>query len=243
MAAGRNEEFAKTYWPKQDALGKRLLLHDGQTAEVVGVAKTGRYVFPTESPIPFVYLPYEQNERSRMTLIVESSGDPASLAQPLRTMVSSLDVDLPIQNLRTVASYYEMRVVSNFRVLLQVIIAMGIVGLIVAVVGLYGLIAYSVSTRTREIGVRMAIGASRTSVARLVLRQGLWLAGAGIAIGGLMALAIVPKLAASQPMLETMNIGVFAAVPAALLAASIAACYLPARRAAGLDPLRALRWD
>lgn len=240
-----NEEFAKTYWPNQDPVGKRLWLDrpDGPAAEVVGIAKTGRYVFPTEAPTPFVYLQYEQNQRSRMTLIAESHGDPAGLAMPLREVVRSLDADQPIQNLRTVVAFYDRRVVGNFLILLQTIAAMGLMGLTLAVVGLYGLVSYSVSRRTREIGLRMAVGASRTDVVRLVLRQGLMLAVAGIAIGGVLTALLVRALAAGMLGIGTMNVTTFIVIPAGLLAASVAACYLPARRAASLDPISALRLE
>ena len=240
-----NQEFAKTYWPNQDPLGKRFRLDrlDGPAAEVVGIAQTGRYYFPTESPMPYVYLPYEQNQRPRMTLIAESQGDPAALAAPLREAVRSLDADQPIQNLRTVASFYEKRVVSNFLILLQMIAVMGLVGLTLAIVGLYGLVSYSVSCRTREIGVRMAIGASRTSVLRFVLRQGFILAVAGIAIGGVLTAALLSARATGTQLIWTMNVATLVIVPAALLVVSVAACYLPARRAAMLDPIRALRWE
>jgi len=240
-----NEEFAKIYWPNQDPIGKRIRLDHpgGVPAEVVGVAKTGRYLFPTESPMPYVYLPYEQNRRSRMTLIAESTGDPAALAAPLREVVRSLDPNQPVQNLRTVASFYERRVVGNWLILLQMIATMGLAGLTLAAVGLYGLISYSVSTRTREIGVRMAIGASQVNVLRHVLRQGLILALVGVAFGGALTAVAVPLLAARLMGLGTMNIESFVIVPAGLLVVSAAACYLPARRAASLDPIRALRFE
>ena len=188
-----NEEFAKTYWPSQDSIGKRLRLDraDGLAAEVIGVTKTGRYLFPWEAPTPYVYLPYEQNERSRMALIAESQGDPATLAALLRDVVHALDADQPIYNLRTVVSHTKW-VVGNFLIFLQAITTMGLLGLTLATVGLYGLISYSVSRRTAELGLRMALGASRAGV---------------------------------------------------LLVVSVVACYLPARRAAMLDPIRALRYE
>ena len=178
-----------------------------------------------------------------MTLIVESHGDPAVLAAQLRNVVRSLDADQPIQNLRTVSSFYEQRVVSTFLILLQAISAMGLVGVILATVGLYGLISFSVSRRTREIGVRMAIGASQASVLRFVLRQGLLLAVAGIAIGSALTALLAPALATGMGVLGAMNITTFIVVPVALLGVSVAACYVPARRAAMLDPIRALRWE
>jgi len=239
-----NEEFAKTYWPSQDPIGKRLRLDrwDGPAAEVIGVAKTGRYLFPWEAPTAYVYLPYEQNRRSRMALVAEFEGDPATLAALLRDMVHTLDADQPIYNLRTVASYAKWAV-GNWLIFLQAIATMGLLGLTLAMVGLYGLISYSVSRRTAEIGVRMALGATRAEVLKLVLRQGLILAVAGIAIGGVLAALVAPALTAGLVGLGTANIAVHIVVPLALLVVSAAACYLPARRAAMLDPIRALRYE
>jgi ABC-type antimicrobial peptide transport system permease subunit len=142
-----------------------------------------------------------------------------------------------------VVAFYDRRVVGNFLILLQTIAAMGLMGLTLAVVGLYGLVSYSVSRRTREIGLRMAVGASRTDVVRLVLRQGLMLAVAGIAIGGVLTALLVRALAAGMLGIGTMNVTTFIVIPAGLLAASVAACYLPARRAASLDPISALRLE
>jgi ABC-type antimicrobial peptide transport system permease subunit len=120
---------------------------------------------------------------------------------------------------------------------------MGLVGLTLAIVGLYGLVSYSVSCRTREIGVRMAIGASQTSVLRFVLRQGLTPAAAGIAIGAILAAGFILALAPGTGNIWIMDVATFLIVPAALFTVSVAACYLPARRAAMLDPMRALRWE
>jgi predicted permease len=238
-----NEEFARTYWPGRDAIGRRLHLDgsDGPVAEVVGIAKTGSYLFPTEPPKPYVYLPYEQNQRSRMTLIAETRGAPATLAPQLREAVHSIDADQPVINLRTVASY-ETRAMSNWLVFLQTFAMMGLVGLMLAMVGLYGLIAYSVSRRTPEIGLRMAIGATRADVFRFVLRQGVTLAAAGIAIGGALAAVIAPALA-GESVGPGGNLAGYILVPLALLLVSAAACLVPARRAATLDPVRALRYD
>ncbi|MBZ5593775.1 MAG: ABC transporter permease [Acidobacteriia bacterium] len=238
-----NQQFAKTYWPGQDPIGKRIRLDkpDGPVAEVVGVAKTGHYLFVNETPAPYVYLPYEQNPRSQMTLIVLSAGNPRELAAPLRELVRSIDANLPVFNLRPVARLYESRATGTWLQFFQMVGTMGVIGLALATTGLYGLVAYTVSRRVKEFGIRVALGASRRDVVWLVERRGLILAGAGIAIGGGLTAVAVPMLSAGFFGLGASPPAVYALVPLGLLIVSAAASYLPARRAAGLDPLRSLR--
>jgi predicted permease len=240
-----NRQFAKTYWPDQDPIGKRIRLNsaDGPAAEVVGVAKTGHYLIVNEAPAPYVYLPYEQNPRPRMTLIVQSAGDPGALAAPLRDAVRSIDANLPIFNLRTVATLYESRATGTWLQFLEMTGTMAFIGLALATTGLYGLIAYTVSRRVKEFGIRVALGASHRDVVWLVERRGLLLAAIGIAIGAVLNAAAAPMLAAGFLGLGESSPAMYALVPLALLVVSAAASYLPARRAAGLDPLQALRND
>jgi predicted permease len=238
-----NQQFAKTYWPDQDPIGKRIRLDsaDGPAAEIVGVAKTGHYLAVNEPPAPYVYVPYEQNPRSRMTLVVQSVGDAATLANPLREAVRSIDGNVPVFNLRTVATLYESRVTDTWLQFFRMVGTMGFIGLALATTGLYGLVAYTVSRRVKEFGIRVAIGASRRDVVWLVERRGLILAGVGIAIGGVLTAATAPLLAAGFPGLGVSSPAVYVFVALALLMVSAVASYVPARRAAGLDPLRALR--
>jgi predicted permease len=238
-----NQQFAKTYWPGQDPIGKRIRLDSaaGPAAEVVGVAKTGHYLAVNETPAPYVYLPYEQNPRSRMTLIVQSAGDAAALATPLRAAVRSIDGNVPVFNLRTVATLYESRVTDTWLQFFQMVGTMGFIGLALATTGLYGLVAYTVSRRVKEFGVRVALGAGHRDVVWLVERRGLILAGVGIAIGGVLTAAAAPMLSAGFPGLGVSSPAVYALVPLLLLMVSAVASYVPARRAAGLDPLRSLR--
>ncbi len=238
-----NEEFVKVYWPDQDPIGKRIRLDsaDGPAAEVVGVAKTGHYLAVNELPAPYVYVPYEQNPRARMTLVVQSVGDAGALAKPLRDAVRSIDGNVPVFNLRTVAALYESRVTDTWLQFFQMVGTMGFIGLALATTGLYGLIAYTVSRRVKEFGIRVAVGASRRDVVWLVERHGLILAAVGIAIGGALTVVATPLLAAGFPGLGVSSPAVYVLVALALLLGSAVASYVPARRAAGLDPLRALR--
>jgi predicted permease len=238
-----NQQFAKAYWPDQDPIGRTIRLDtmDGPVAEVVGVAKTGHYLAVYETPAPFVYVPYEQNPRSRMTLIVQSAGDAVELAKPLRDAVRSIDGNVPVFNLRPVATLYESRVTDTWLQLFQMVGTMGFIGLALATAGLYGLVAYTVSRRVKEFGIRVAVGASRRDVVWLVERRGLILAGIGIVIGAALTAVAAPMLSAGFPGLGVSSPAVYALVPLALLIVSAVASYVPARRAAGLDPLRSLR--
>jgi macrolide transport system ATP-binding/permease protein len=240
-----NEAFAQKYWPNQDAVGKRLRLKDrnGPLAEVIGVAKTSRYIFISEPPFPFVYLPYAQNFSSRMSLFAETAGDPAEIAAPLRTAVRSLDANIPIYNARTMANLYHQRTVVILLMILQLISTLGLLGLALALIGLYGLIAYSVSRRTQEIGIRMALGAHRSDVLKMVLRQGFVLSIIGIAIGLAGSIALRPVLAVGLIGIGSSNPAVLLIVPLALILITMAACYLPAQRGSQVDPIRALRWE
>jgi hypothetical protein len=240
-----NQEFASAYWPKQDPIGKRFRLNDskGPWVEVVGLTKTSRYFFIAEPPMKFLYLPFAQEQNSRMSLMVETFGDPAAVAAPLRTVVRGIDPNQPIYNVRTFSSFYEQRAVAVAMTLMQVVATMGLLGLTLALVGMYGLIAYSVSRRTQEIGIRLAIGANKVEVLKMVLRQGLVLVLVGIGAGGAISVVVARMLAIGLAGLGTPNPITYVLVPIALLLITLTACYIPARRASLIDPIRALRYE
>src|SRR5262249_17314540 len=141
-----NEEFAKTYWPNQDPIGKRLRLNNatGPWLEVVGLTKTNKYLFVAEPPQKFIYLPFSQNETSQMLLVGETTGDPASAIAPIREVVRALDSNQPVFNIRTLKKFYQERAVAVPMFIVDLVTAMGLIGLILALIGLYGLISYSV---------------------------------------------------------------------------------------------------
>jgi predicted permease len=241
-----NEEFAKTYWPNGDPIGRRVRLIDshGPWLEVVGLTKTGKYFGIAEAPTPFLYLPYAQNEKARMSLLVETtSADAAPLAAPLGDVVRDLDVNQPVFSIGTFSTVYETRAIGPRLMLMQVTGAMGLVGLTLALVGLYGVVAYSVARRTREIGIRMAIGAGRSDVLKMVLRQGLMLSTAGILVGAVASVAVARVVRSASGGLGAPNPATYVIVPVLLIGLTIAASYFPARRASRVDPLRALRCD
>jgi predicted permease len=239
-----NEEFAKTHWPNADPIGKRLRLSDapGPWMEVVGVTKTGKYTWIAEAPMPFLYLPFAQQERTRMSLLVETMNvDPALLAAPLQDVVRGLDVNLPVLNVQTYSSLYHERAIAVPLMIMQIVVTMGLLGMTLALIGLYALVAYSVARRTREIGIRMAIGAGKSDVRQMVLRQGLKLSIAGIAVGGIASVAFARLLTAALVGVGTPNPATYIVAPAALICLTMAASYFPARRASLVDPLVALR--
>jgi predicted permease len=240
-----NEEFAKRYWPGESAMGKRLRLNgkDGVWADVVGIARTGKYIFIAEPPSAVVYLPFAQNPDARMILFAESDGDPASLIDPLRGLVHSIDVDQPVYNVQSFSSFYEQRAVRVPLRILQTVAAMGLMGIALALVGIYALVSYTVARRTRDIGLRMAIGADRRSVLKMVLGQGLVLSTLGITIGGLLSVGVARLLAAGLTGLGAPDPATFVAAPVAVLFATMVACYVPARRASLVDPIAALRYE
>ncbi|MCU1273337.1 MAG: hypothetical protein JWO48_768 [Bryobacterales bacterium] len=239
-----NEEVAKNYWPGQDPVGKRFRLndHNGPWVEIVGVAKTIKYLWIAEPPTEFMYLPFTQRPKTRMTLLAESFGDPTSLAAPLREAVHALDANQPIYNVRTYDDYYHYRAVSTTNLILQSVGAMGVMGLGLAMVGLYGLVAYAAGRRTREIGIRIAIGAPRLSVLHMVMRQGLILALCGVGIGVVASFGAERLLNAVFSSHGT-DWRTYLVVAPALLLITMLAAYIPARRASRVDPMRALRYE
>jgi putative ABC transport system permease protein len=242
-----NQQLAQHYWPNQDPIGKRIRLNDAEKTwvQVVGVAKTAKYLFIAEPPTDFVYLPYRQRKPQRMILVTQSAGDPATLVGPLREIVRGLDVNQPIFNVRTMEEFYRMRAVSIFNVLITMVGAMGLMGLGLAIVGLYGLVAYAATRRTREIGIRMAIGATRTTVMRMVLRQGMVLALVGLVVGLVASVGAGELLAAAFPQgsEEQRDVLALVLVTPIVLAVTFLATYIPARRASRINPVQALRYE
>jgi len=241
-----NQHLAQHYWPNQDPIGKRFRLNDAEKSwvEIVGLAKTSKYIFIAEPPTDFVYLPYRQRKPQQIVLVARSIEDPASLAAPLREVVRGLDVNLPIYNVRTMEEFYRMRAVSIFNVLVTAVAAMGLMGLGLSIVGLYGLVAYAASRRTREIGIRMAIGATRPTVLRMVLRQGLVLALAGLVVGLAASLGAGQLLNAAFPGGDNrQDFVALVLVAPVVFAVTLLATYVPARRASRINPTEALRYE
>ena len=165
------------------------------------------------------------------------------LAAPLRDVIRGLDANQPIFNVRTMEEFYDMRVVSTGNTIVQIVAGMGVMGLVLATVGLYGLGAYAVSRRTREIGIRMAIGANRGTVLTMALRQGLTPALFGIAVGLVLSVFADRALRAVFPARAEIDFVAYLLMTPALMAITLLAAYVPARRASRVDPIRALRYE
>jgi len=241
-----NETMARTLWPGQDALGKRLRFgRQGPWIEVVGLAADGKYMMLAEAPRTYFYVPIAQRFRSPITLMVRSTSDPAALTGALQRTIGSLDPDLPVYNVRTMDKHVADSVFGLMPMRMGASIAgvQGLIGLLLALMGLYSVVSYAVSQRTREIGVRMALGAARADVLRLVVREGMRLSLLGIAVGLLLAAGLSVILSKVLYGLAPLDPIVFGGVTVLLLAVSTLACYVPARRAAGLDPLVSLRCE
>ncbi len=240
-----NETMARRYWPNQEALGKRISLsREGPYLEVVGISRDSKYVFLGEDPRAFFYLPFEQNYRGEMTLFVHSAGDDATVLAGVRQVVRELDPDLPIYDAKTMMTHLRDGVAMLFvRLGARLATAFGLLGLVLAVVGVYGVISYSVSQRLHEIGVRMALGASRGDVLKLVVRQGLLLTTAGVTIGlaaAFMVTRVMSSLLYGVNATDPLTFGLIALL---LAGVALGACFVPARRATKVDPMVALRYE
>lgn len=244
LVAVINEQLAKHAWPGRDPIGKRFHLNspDGPWLEVVGVTETTKYLWIAEAPIEFLYLPLAQHPQPQMTLLTQSAGDAAGLAEPLRLMIRELDANQPVFEVRTFDDFYRYRAIGQPNIIIRTVAAMGLMGMILAMVGLYGLVAYAASRRSREIGIRMAIGAARGTVLRMVLRQGVLLALYGIGIG-LAASFGAERLLNAMFESHGTDFVTYLVVAPALLGITALAVYIPARKASRMDPMRVLRYE
>jgi macrolide transport system ATP-binding/permease protein len=242
-----NEQFAKHYWPGGHAVGKHIRLDSraGALVEIVGVAQTIKYQSTTEGPMEFVYMPLAQHPIAQMTLLLRSSGDrdPLQLVQPVKDVVRTLDPNLPMLQTRTYEDLYLNQVVNGPRIAIQMVGSMGAVGLLLATAGLYGVVAYNVSRRTREIAIRMALGAAKSDVLRLVMGKGLVLVGIGTAIGLAMGFAVEQFMNSMLFNAGEVDIVAYLIVVPSLFLVTMLAAYVPARRACKIAPTQALRYE
>ena len=239
-----NETMAARFWPGDDALGKRFkFFGDDDFTTVVGIARDAKYNAVTEDATPYIYQPIRQSYSPAAVLHVRSTVDAASLAAGVRREVQQLDPTLSVFNIRTLEDQVAQSL-APLRVNVILLTTFGALALLLASVGLYGVANYSVTQRTREIGVRMALGAGAGSVLGLVLGRGLVLVAAGLALGLGVAYAMTWAIpAALLPNISPRDPWTFAATAALLASVALIASYIPAWRATRIDPLVALRTE
>ena len=234
-----NERFASKFWPGQNAIGRTVKAR-GQLYTVVGVVPTGKYQRLGEDPQVFMYYAQAQRFNAGMSLMIRTSGDPNAVIPALRREVAALDPNMPLGNIRSLEKHLGSSLLPA-RIAGVALGVFGLLGLLLASVGMYGVMAYAVSQRTREIGIRMAIGATASDVVRLIMRQGLTLVAIGTAIGLMAALAASRALASILYGSNANDPSTFALVPMVLIAVAALATFVPARRAAMVDPAVTLR--
>jgi predicted permease len=242
-----NETLARRLAPAGQALGRRLIERDPMTGspkpmEVVGVVRDAKYIWPSERPRYFAYRPIRQGEFGAAHLIVHAAGDTASIAKGVRAAAREVDPDLSVEGVTRLGELIERRV-GETKLVIWASAAVGGLALLLAAVGLYGVMAYAVAGRTKEIGIRMALGAGRGRVRRMILADGLALAGVGTLVGLLVSAACMRLMRGLLYGVSDTDPLTYAAVAIFLTAVALLACYVPARRATKVDPLVALRYE
>lgn len=241
-----NQAMARKFWPGQDPLGKPVGIPIRKfDMTVIGVVADIKHLSLREEPAPEVFVPYTQNPWPSMLVmqaVIRTKADPDSVMAGVREAVHSVDSDLPLARVTTLAAIVDTSL-ARPRFSMLLLGSFGALSLLLASIGIYGVISYSVAQRTQEIGIRLALGAQRKNVFGMILSQGARLAGLGIAIGLLLALGVARLLASYLFGVQPTDTLTFAAVCALLFAVAFLACYVPARRATRVDPLTALRYE
>jgi predicted permease len=243
-----SESMARKYWPNQDPMGRTFRKGSEKTRklEVVGIASDAEFqLFGGGKSRPYLYLPYAQhvNGNSLMVFQLKTTGDPLALASTAEKTIHSLAPQIPVFQVQTMRQgLYTLNGLLLFQIGASMATIMGGLGLTLAVIGLYGVVSYAVSRRVHEIGLRMALGASRSSVFRMIYRQSMLIVVAGLGIGLILALGAA-RAVGSFVVVNVWDPSTFAAVGAVLAFAALASCYFPARRAMAVEPMVALRED
>jgi putative ABC transport system permease protein len=240
-----NESLVRELFLNTNPIGQRLhVLLRGQPSswEVIGVVKDSKYRSLGEDAMPYIFLPYLQNPQPAMALHVQTSGNPRDLAAAVRREVQALDPNLPAFNVMSLADNIDISLFpSRFGAVLLGVF--GFLALLIASIGIYGVMSYGVSERTHEMGIRMALGARGRDVMRLVISQGMWLALIGVAIGAGLALAVTRVVKSYLYDVSVTDPLTFIGIALLLIGVALLACYVPASRATKVDPLEALRYE
>ena len=239
-----NEAFAKRYFDGEEAIGRRIGFRgaQGPWSEIIGVARDSKYRTIGEVPRPTAFVALAQNHETGMALHVRTAGDPISVAGAVRREVQALDQNLPVTNLQSMSDVLSSSLFAA-RMGALLLAIFGSLALVLAAVGLYGVMSYTVARRTREIGIRMALGARTGNVLRLVLKEGMALVGGGVVAGLGVAAAVTRLLTSFLYGISPLDVVTFAAIPLVLGFVALLATYLPARRATKVDPMIALRYE
>jgi len=239
-----NESMAKRYWPEGKALGGKIRL--GQNlAEVVGIVADSKYNSINERPLAQLFFPMARSEVSTLRLFVKAAGDPGPMVADVRNAIRGIDATLPVYDARTLNEHMQIEVFAQ-RMAANLLGAMGVLALLLAAIGLYGVMAYAVSQRTQELGIRLALGASPGSLLGMIVGQGMKLTMIGLAIGLAIALGAFGSIGAVRtllPGISPMDPITFVTVPIVLGSIALLASWIPGRRAGKVDPLVALRYE
>jgi len=237
-----SEAFVRRHWPNGSALGKRLVMGTLGPREIVGVVRDTRDYGPGEEPPALIYVPALQRAQPNLAYTVRSTLPPNVLAAAVRGAVAKVDPTMPLYSVQSMSEVVARRLQED-SIMPRLLSVFGAVALVLAIMGVYGVMSYSVSQRTQEMGVRMALGAQGADILSLVLRQGGLLAFTGVGLGLLLAAATTRSLATFLLGVSAYDPGIFAGVTIALALAALVASFVPARRALRVDPLIALRAD
>jgi putative ABC transport system permease protein len=238
-----NQTMARRFWPDQDPIGKQIKTDaDSPAGAVIGVVGDAKHYWLDEEAQPQMYEAYSQSPGIFATVVVRTTVEPMSLAEPVRQAVWKVDGDQPMWKVRTLESLIE-RSVADKRFLMVLMGVFAALALALTVIGLYGVMSYAVSQRTQEIGVRMALGAGARNIHRMVLRQGMTLVSIGVAVG-LVASWLLTRLMANLLFgVSATDPLTFSSIPSLLAVVALLACWIPARRATKVDPIVALRYE
>ena len=236
-----SDTMARRYWPNEDPLGKKIG-HPERWREIVGVVRDVKHFGLDADTPPTMYFPAGQVPARAMNLVVRTSGDPLSLAPSLRAQVWASDRNIAIANLGTMKDLVWSSIAQQ-RFILLLLGCFAAVALLLAVVGIYGVMSYAVTQRRHEIGIRMALGARVGDVLTLVVKSGVVLTATGVVIGLVLSFALTRLLRSLLFDVAPTDAMTFATVPVGLLLVALIACFIPARRATQVDPLVALRYE